>query len=66
MHRLSIYEVKRICHYAQFFIVSHESFKHLINSLKITIVLSQDALYYILVTPPPPPKKKKKGFRFLE
>ena len=35
MHRLSIYEIKIICHRAYFFTISYGSFQHLINFLKI-------------------------------
>ena len=36
MHELSIYEIKRICHSAKFFIISYGSFQHLTNFLDIT------------------------------
>ena len=39
MHGLSN-EIKRICHHAQFFIISHESFQHFTNFLKIAQVLN--------------------------
>ena len=34
MYGLSIYEIKRICHRARFFIISHGSFQHFANFLK--------------------------------
>ena len=34
MYGLSIYEIKRICHRARFFITSHGSFQHFANFLK--------------------------------
>ena len=40
MHGLSIYEIKKICHHAQFFIISYRSFQHLTNFLTNEIIIS--------------------------
>ena len=38
IHGLSIYEIKKICNRAHFFIISYGSFQHLANFLDITQV----------------------------
>ena len=40
MYGLSIYEIKRICHHARFFIIWHGSFQHFTNSLNKNQVLN--------------------------